>query len=110
MARQKKRKEIGERIKAALKANWSEPMREVIQCVNAVIRGWVNYFRVGNSNSTFEKVRYEIEKKVRKFVMKRQKRKGYGWRRWSREDLYWRWGLYDDYRIRYILPKAASSR
>jgi len=32
----------------------------------------VNYFRIGNSNGTFKKVRNDIEKKVRKFVMKRQ--------------------------------------
>lgn len=108
--KQKKRKEIGERVKAVLKANWSKPLNEVIQSVNAVARGWVNYFRIGNSNGTFKKVRYDIEKKVRKFVMKRQKRNGYGWKRWSREDVYQRWGLYNDYRIRYILPKAAPSR
>jgi RNA-directed DNA polymerase len=108
--RQKKRKEIGERIKAVLKANWSKPLNEVIQSVNAVIRGWVNYFRIGNSNSAFKKVRNDIEKKVRKFVMKRQKRNGYGWKRWSREDVYQRWGLYNDYQIRYFQPKAAPSR
>ena len=108
--KQKKRKEIGERIKAVLKANWSKPLNEVIQSVNAVARGWVNYFRIGNSNSTFKKVRNDIEKKVRKFVMKRQKRKGYGWKRWSREDVYQRWGLYNDYQIRYFQPKAAPGR
>ena len=108
--KQKKRKEIGERIKAVLKANWSKPLNEVIQSVNAVIRGWVNYFRIGNSNSTFKKVRNDIEKKVRTFVMKRQKRKGCGWKRWRREDVYQRWGLFNDYQIRNFQPKAAPSR
>jgi RNA-directed DNA polymerase len=108
--KQKKRKEIGVRVKAVLKANWSEPLNEVIQSVNAVVRGWVNYFRIGNSNGTFKSVKYDIEKKVRKFVMKRQKRKGYGWKRWSREDIYHRWGLYNDYQIRYFQPKAAPNR
>lgn len=108
--RQKKRKEIGERVKAVLKANWNKPLNEVIQSVNAVVRGWVNYFRIGNSTRTFNKVRNDIEKKVRKFVMKRQKRKGYGWRRWSTEDIYRIWRLYSDYQIRYILPKAAPCR
>ncbi len=71
----KKRKEIGQRVKATLRANRDKPMNEVIQTVNAVVRGWVNYFRIGNSSGTFKKVKYEVEKKVRKFVMKRQKRK-----------------------------------
>lgn len=108
--RKKKVKELGERIRKALKANCSKPLNVVIQSVNAVARGWVNYFRIGNSYSTFCKVKYDIEKKVRKFVMKRQKRKGYGWKRWSRDDVYQRWGLYNDYRIRYIQSKAAPVR
>jgi len=105
--REKKRIEVGRKVKAVLKANWNEPLKEVIQAVNAVIRGWVNYFRIGNSNSTFNKVRNDIEKKVRKFVMRRKKLKGFGWKRWSREEIYQKWGLYRDYRIRYIYLKAA---
>lgn len=105
--RKKKRKEIERKVKAALKANWNKPLREVIQAVNTIIRGWVNYFRIGNSNSTFNKVRNDIEKKVRKFVMRRKKLKGFGWKRWSSKEIYQKWGLYRDYRIRYIYPKAA---
>ncbi len=108
--RMKKRKEIGRRVKAVLKTNWDKPMNEVIQSVNIVVRGWVNYFRIGNSTRTFDKVRYDIEKKVRKFVMKRQKRRGFGWKRWSREEIYRKWGLYNDYQIRYIYPKATPVR
>jgi RNA-directed DNA polymerase len=108
--RKKKRQEIGKRVKAALKANWNKPLNELIQSVNAVIRGWVNYFRIGNSNSTFNKVRNDIEKKVRRFVMRRKKLKGFGWKLWSREDVYQKWGLYNDYRIQYIYPKAAPGQ
>jgi RNA-directed DNA polymerase len=108
--RKKKRKEIGEKVKAVLKANWNQPLGEVIQAVNIVVRGWVNYFRIGNSTQTFNVVRYEIERKVRKFVMKRQKRRGFGWKRWSREEIYQKWGLYRDYRIQYLYPKAAPAR
>lgn len=108
--RAKKRIEIGKRVKAVLKANWNKPMKEVIFSVNEVIRGWVNYFRIGNSNSTFNKVRDDVEKKVRKFVMKRKKLKGFGWKRWSREEIYQKWGLYNDYKIRYVHPKAAPSQ
>jgi RNA-directed DNA polymerase len=108
--RKKKVKEIGKRIKAVLKTSWAKPFNEVIATVNAVIRGWVNYFRIGNSNRTFCKVRDYIEKKVRKFVMKRKKLKGFGWKRWSREDMYQKWGLFNDYRIHYVRPKAAPAR
>jgi RNA-directed DNA polymerase len=108
--RKKKRIEIGKRVKAALKANWSKPLNEVLQSVNAVTRGWVNYFRIGNSYSTFCKVRRDIEMKVRKFIMKRKKLKGFGWKRWSREDIYGKWGLYNDYQIRYVYSKVAPNR
>ena len=108
--RKKKRQEIGKKIKAALKANWNKPLREVIQTVNAIIRGWVNYFRIGNSNSAFSKVRDYLEMKVRKFVLRRKKLKGFGWKRWSREEIYGKWGLYNDYRIRYVYPKANPGR
>jgi RNA-directed DNA polymerase len=108
--RKKKRKEIGKRVKAVLKAHWNKPLAEAIQAVNAVIRGWVNYFRIGNSARTFKVVRYDIERKVRKFVMRRQKRRGFGWKRWSREEIYQKWGLFRDYRIQYVLPKAAPVR
>jgi len=97
-------------VKAVLKANWNQPLGEVIQAVNIVVRGWVNYFRIGNSTQTFNVVRYEIERKVRKFVMKRQKRRGFGWKRWSREEIYQKWGLYRDYRIQYLYTKAAPAR
>ena len=93
-----------------LKANWSKPLPEVIQKVNAVLRGWVNYFRIGNSTRAFHRVRWYVEKKVRRFVMKRKKRRGFGWKRWSREDIYRNWGLFNDYRIRYVYLKAAPVR
>ena len=108
--RKKKQQEIGKRVKSVIKANWNKPLREVIQAVNSVIRGWVNYFRIGNSNSAFNKVRDYIERKVRKFVMRRKKLKGFGWKRWSREVIYQEWGLYNDYRIQYLHPKAAPCR
>ena len=103
-------KEIGRKVKAVLKAHHDKPLEEVIQAVNAVVRGWVNYFRIGNSTRTFYKVKYFIEKKVRRFVMKRKGLKGFGWKRWSKEEIYEKWGLYQDYRIRYLYLKAAPSR
>jgi RNA-directed DNA polymerase len=55
----------------------------------------------------FMKVRDDIEKKVRRFVAKRKKLKGFGWTRWSKEEIYQKWGLYNDYAIRYLRSKAA---
>lgn len=100
--RKKKCTEIGKRVREVLKANGNKPLKEVIQAMNTVIRGWVNYFRVGNSSSAFNKVRNDIEEKIRRFVMKRKKGKGFGWKLWSREEVYQKWGVYNDYRIHYL--------
>jgi len=108
--RKKKRQEIVKRIRETLRANRNKPIREAVQAVNSVVRGWVNYFRIGNSNRAFCCVRDYLEKKVRKLACRQQKRKGFGWKRWSREVLYREWGLYNDYQIRYYSPKAALAR
>ncbi len=78
--------------------------------VNPILRGWVNYFRVGNSSRAFAKVRWHAERKVRRFAAKQRKRKGFGWKRWSSDIVYERWGLFRDYRLAYMTAKARADR
>jgi hypothetical protein len=78
--------------------------------VNAITRGWVNYFRVGNSSRAFGNVRFDVERGVRRFVARKSQRKGFGWKRWSNDVVYGRWGLFSDYRIVYTRAKARTSR
>ena len=73
----------------------------VISKINQVLRGWVNYFRIGHASKVFSYVRWYVEKRVRRFVRKKQKRPGYGFKVWSTEVIYRDWGLYSDYQIRY---------
>ena len=75
-------------------------MPEAVAWVNPIVRGWVAYFRVGNSADALQKVRYHVERQVRRFAAKKSKRRGFGWKRWSSEVVYGAWGLYDDYRVR----------
>jgi RNA-directed DNA polymerase len=44
--------------------------------------------------------------------MRAKKRKGFGWKRWSREWLYQVLGLFKDYRVRGYapIPKVAPAR
>ncbi len=76
-------------------------MRAAVRDVNLVIRGWVNYFRVGNSSQAFDKVKYHAERKVRRFAAKKCKRQGHAWKRWSSDVVCGAWGLFDDYRLAY---------
>ncbi|HJW74792.1 MAG TPA: group II intron maturase-specific domain-containing protein, partial [Thermoleophilia bacterium] len=85
------------------------PVRAVVGQINPILRGWVNYFRVGNSSRAFDKVKFHVERKVRRWAVKKLKRKGFGWTRWSRDVVYQGWGLFNDYRIRYYSAAKASA-
>ena len=97
-------------VRDTLRASRHLPVQAVVAQVNPIIRGWVNYFRVGNSSQAFDKVKYHVERKVRRFVAKRSKRKGFGWKRWSSDIVYGTWGLFRDYRLAYGSAKARISR
>lgn len=103
--RPEKRTAILKKVRKVIRENWNDKLPEVIGKINPVLRGWTNYFRIGNSSITFSYVKWDVEKKVRRMVRKKQKRLGYGYRKWSKEVPYRDWGLYNDYQIRY-LPKA----
>ena len=79
----------------------SQPVSRVIYLINPVIRGWVNYFRIGHSSKCFGYVKGWVEKKIRRHLQRARKRHGFGWNRWSSAWLYNSLGLYNDYKIRY---------
>jgi RNA-directed DNA polymerase len=87
----------------------SRPVRVVIQRINPILRGWVNYFAVGHSTRCFSYIEAWVEKKVHRHLMRNAKRRGFGWRRWRREWMYRTLGLFADYRVR-PLPAVAVSR
>lgn len=99
--RRKKVIEILRKIRDTLRASAHLSVQHAVERVNPIVRGWVNYFRGGNSSREFNAVRHSVERKVRRFAVKKLKRKGFGWKRWSSAVVYGTWGLFDDYRIRY---------
>ena len=84
----------------------SQPVGRVVQLINPIVRGWVNYFAFGNASRCFGFIRDWVEKKVRRQLMRARNRKGFGWKRWSRRWLYDELGLFSDYRVRRSTPKA----
>jgi len=104
------RKKILETIKRTVKENRMLPIKEIVKLINTKIRGWVNYFRIGNSSRCFSYLKDYIEKKIRRHMMKTRARKGYGWKRWSREFLYKKLELYADYKTTKYNPKALPTR
>jgi RNA-directed DNA polymerase len=97
------------RLKDIFRRFRSQPVSRVIELINPILRGWVQYFRIGNSAACFNYVRDWVEKKVRRHLMKARKRPGFGWERWSRKFLYERLGLHGNYRLHRNVPKAAPA-
>ena len=103
----KKRTALFAKLREVFRRNVSQPVGKVIERINPILRGWVNYFRIGDSSRCFSMVKRWVEKKVRRHLMRASKRKGMGWKRWSREWLYKTLGLFDGYRVRRPwFPKA----
>ena len=105
----KKRTALFAKLREVFRQHVSQPVGKVIEVINPILRGWVNYFRIGHSGRCFSKIRDWVEKKVRRLLMRSRLRKGKGWKRWSREWIYRMLGLYNDYRLRRsVLTKAVS--
>ncbi len=97
-----KRTKLLQKLKEEMRRFRSQPITRVINKINPIVRGWVNYFRVGNSSRTFKYVREWLMRKIRRHLMRQRKRKGFGWKRWSSDFIYGKLNLYNDYKIRYI--------
>ena len=104
----RKRTALFAKLREVFHQHVSQPVGEVIEEINPILRGWVNYYRIGHSSRCFSMVRYWVEKKIRRHLMRARLRKGQGWKRWSSEWIYRVLGLYNDYRLRRsTLTKAA---
>lgn len=107
MPRMKARTKLLGKLGDVFRRYESQPVRLVIDRINPILRGWVNYFRIGHASRCFHYVRQWVEAKVRRHMMRAKGRRGFGWKRWSREWLHRMLGLFADYRIRYYYGPAA---
>jgi RNA-directed DNA polymerase len=69
----------------------------VVSLINPILRGWVNYFRIGGSSRCFGYIKDSVEKKIRRHLMRARKWPGFGWDRWSKAWLYQTLGLFNNY-------------
>jgi len=107
----KKRTALYAKLREVFRQHVSWPVEVVIAKINPILRGWVNYFRVGHSSICFGVVKRWVEERVRRHLMRARGRRGFGWTRWSSEWLYDRLGLFNDYRlIRWSGAKVAPAR
>ena len=108
----KKRTALLQTLKKIFRRFRSQPVNRVVEEINPILRGWVNYFAVGNSTRCFSMIQDWVDKKIRRHLMKARKRLGFGWTRWSKQRLYATLGLFNGYRVSYgeLKPKADPAR
>jgi RNA-directed DNA polymerase len=99
--RMKARTALLRELKDVFRRHQSQPVDRVIYLINPILRGWANYFRVGNSSECFGYIKDSVEKKIRRHLMHARKRRGFGWKRWSKVWLYETLGLFNDYGVRH---------
>jgi hypothetical protein len=102
----KSQQRLRDRVKRVLAAGTPVRTAEQIRRVNELLRGWVTYFRVGNSTAVFHDVRWYVEVKLRRVLQRKARRYGCGWRRYDFDYLYRKLGLFADYRVRWQLRSA----
>ena len=99
--RMKARTALLRELKEVFRRHQSQPVDRIIYQINPILRGWVNYYRVGHSSKCFGYIKDWVAKKIRRHLMHARKRRGFGWNRWSRAWLYQILGLFNDYEVRY---------
>ena len=102
----KKRTALLRKIKEVFRRYRSQPVGRVVEIINPILRGWVNYFAVGHASKCFRMIQRWVELKIRRHMMRARKRQGFGWDRWSTRWLYEHLGLFNAYRLKRFAPKA----
>jgi len=97
----KKRTALLRKLKEIFRDSISRPLRSVIDQINPILRGWVQYFAVGHSSQCFRYIRDWVEKKVRRHWSRSRERRGHAWKRCTREWLYGPMRLFGQYRVSY---------
>jgi RNA-directed DNA polymerase len=92
---------IRQEVREIVNFNRTVKVGEVIRELNPIVRGWVNYYRIGNSSKKFGNIRYYIVNRVRKYMRKRRHLSGYGFKEYPDKYIYQVLGLYNDYQIRW---------
>jgi RNA-directed DNA polymerase len=97
----KKRTALLGKLKEIFRASRSQPVGGVIEKINPILRGWVQYFAIGHSSRCFSFIQNWVETRIRRHLARACQRQGFGWKRWGREWLYGTLGLFSEYRVSY---------
>jgi RNA-directed DNA polymerase len=87
--------------------NWQLP-EERIPEINSLLRGWCGYFNQGPVTRVYQLIRRYTERRVRRWLMRREQRHGTGYKQYPDAHLYETLGLYPLPQSRAAVLKAKS--
>lgn len=107
--KKKARLAVKAEIKKLIMMNGATPVKEIVEKINVKLKGWVNYFRVGNSSRAFSEIRNYVEMKVRTLLTRRKcrRKRSMGWQKWSNEYIYGGLKLFWDWKLNPLKPVEA---
>jgi RNA-directed DNA polymerase len=85
---------ITEKVSELLDRRVVSPWEEVRDKLNAMLRGWKQYFNRGSTSKAYRAVDAHVEERVRHFLRKRHKVSSQGTRQFSREQVYGERGVF----------------
>jgi RNA-directed DNA polymerase len=100
------RSKVIEKIRDVFQRFESQPLTRVRDLINPILRGWVQYFKIGNSSKVFGYVKDWLTRKIRRHLMKAKGKQGFGWKQWSTKGLYAVYNIYSDFKVspRKVVP------
>lgn len=87
--------------------NWQFPM-ERVGVINPILRGWCGYFNQGPVVQVYRAVRRYLERRFRKWLMRREQRGGTGYKQYPDGYLYGELGLFPIPTRRTAAPNAKA--
>ncbi|MFC1611816.1 reverse transcriptase domain-containing protein [Myxococcota bacterium] len=101
---------IKEKIRRVLNHRRPVTLSDMVQQVNPVLRGWVNYFRRSNGARSLQRIHEYSEFKVRKVIQRRRRYRHFEWHHVSLPEIYDGLGLYYDYAVLPCMSSHESHR
>ncbi|MBA2306719.1 group II intron reverse transcriptase/maturase [Candidatus Dependentiae bacterium] len=99
-------KRVMDKIHYETEVRWVQtPVDKRVLELNRIVRGWSNYFNQGPVLPTYGKIQKHMERRLRKWLVRKHKGKGTGYRQYSDEYLYEELGL-----IKLPISRAGLSR
>lgn len=87
--------------------NWQPPVMRVA-VLNPILRGWCGYFDQGPVLRSYRQIRDYTERRLRRWLMRRQQKRGTGYRQYPDAYLYQRLGLFEPPRSPSDMPNAKA--